>query len=210
MLRLACLGVRQSNSRGRSDPGQGTVGESRLRDILARDLERATDALASRRLTWWRVAVQLLEPETRLVVYFRVYAWMHARGWHWRAHIVHMWVRSRTNCEIAPTARIGPGLRIEHGSDLVIGATAVIGADVSIYNGVTLGKRRPPFDRMPTVGDRVVIGAGAKVLGGVVIGDDATVGANAVVLEDVEAGSSVGGVPARVVRRAAIEEHDVR
>lgn len=165
------------------------------------------DPFCRRELTAWRVVVQLLQPEARLVVCYRLYSWMHRRGWFWPSHLMHLSVRGRTGCEIAPNARIGPGLRVEHRSDVVIGDTAVLGSDVSIYNGVSLGKRRPPWEHeMPTIGSRVILGAGAKILGAVSIGDDAIVAANAVVLKDVEARSMVAGNPARPIGAAPVQD----
>ncbi len=112
-------------------------------------------------------------------------------------------VRWLTGIEIHPAATIGRGLFIDHGMGVVIGETAVIGADVTLFQGVTLGgtgKHRGK--RHPTLGDRVVIGAGAKVLGNIVIGENSMVGANAVVVRDVPAHSTVVGVPGRITRVA--------
>lgn len=103
--------------------------------------------------------------------------------------------------DILPRAEIGGGCIVAHGVGLVIGGQTVIGEDCTLLHGVTLGEVR--FDELdcPRVGDRVTIGAGAKVLGGITVGDDATVGAGAVVLADVPSGAVVAGVPARVIRR---------
>ncbi len=114
--------------------------------------------------------------------------------------------RFATGVDIHPGARIGPGLFIDHGMGTVIGATAEIGRDVTLLHQVTLGARGGARQgscgkRHPTVGDRVVVGAGAKLLGPIRIGSDARIGANAVVLEDVPAGATAVGVPARIARR---------
>lgn len=107
--------------------------------------------------------------------------------------------RSLTGIEIHPGAAIGRRLFIDHGMGVVIGETAVLGDDVLMYHGVTLGGRGtgPAGRRHPSVGDRVVIGAGAAILGPVTVGDDARVGAGAVVTHDVSPGDTVVGVPAR-------------
>lgn len=103
-----------------------------------------------------------------------------------------------TGIEIHPAATIGKRLFIDHGMGVVIGETAVIGEDVTIYHGVTLGGTGlQPGKRHPTIGDRVIIGAGAKVLGNITIGNDSAIGANAVVIKDAPAHSTLVGVPAR-------------
>jgi serine O-acetyltransferase len=109
-------------------------------------------------------------------------------------------VRSVTGVEIHPGAQIGRRFFIDHGMGVVIGATAVVGDDVMLYHGVTLGGRSLArgTKRHPTVGDRVTIGAGARVLGNIEIGDDVQIGANSVVVKDVPAGAVATGIPARV------------
>ena len=114
------------------------------------------------------------------------------------ARMLSQLTRSVTGVEIHPGARIGKRLFIDHGMGVVIGETAEVGDDVMLYHGVTLGGRSMDrVKRHPTVGDRVTIGAGARVLGPVVIGDDAQIGANAVVVRDVPAGAVATGIPAR-------------
>ncbi|MGA2836555.1 MAG: serine O-acetyltransferase [Acidimicrobiales bacterium] len=112
-------------------------------------------------------------------------------------------VRAWTDVDIHPAAVIGPGLFIDHALGVVIGETAEIGTDVTIYQGVTLGGTSlEPGKRHPTVGDRVTIGAGAKVLGPVTVGSGSRIGANAVVVRDVPADSVVVGVPGQVIARS--------
>lgn len=108
--------------------------------------------------------------------------------------------RAVTGVEIHPGATIGRRFFIDHGMGVVIGATAVVGDDVMLYHGVTLGGRtlQRGVKRHPTVGDRVTIGAGARVLGDLEIGADAQIGANSVVVKDVPAGAVATGIPARV------------
>jgi serine O-acetyltransferase len=112
-------------------------------------------------------------------------------------------VRSLTGIEIHPAAQIGQGLFIDHGMGLVIGETTEIGEDVTLYHGVTLGGTSlQGGKRHPTLGDRVVVGAGAKILGPIIIGADTRVGANAVVVRSVPANSVVVGVPGQNIARS--------
>jgi serine O-acetyltransferase len=117
------------------------------------------------------------------------------------ARLISLWTRSFTGVEIHPGAIIGRRFFIDHGTGVVIGETAEIGDDVMLYHDVTLGGRSlKRTKRHPTIGDGVVIGAGARVLGPVVIGNKAQIGANAVVVRDVPAGVVVVGVPGEVLR----------
>ncbi len=125
----------------------------------------------------------------------------------WRARLflparaLSQFTRSITGIEIHPGATIGRNLFIDHGMGVVIGETAEIGDNVTLFHQVTLGAvAAARGKRHPTVGDGVVIGAGAKVLGPVTIGAEARIGANALVTRDVGAGLSVGGIPARILR----------
>ena len=151
---------------------------------------------------------------TRLEV-FLVYSGLHAlwihRILHWlwlhNFRFLARWLsqiaRAMTGIEIHPGAVIGPGVFIDHGMGVVIGETAEIGADVTLYHGVTLGGTSlEKGKRHPTIGDRVVIGAGAKVLGAIHIGEDSRIGANAVVVHSVPPNSVVVGVPGQVVIRS--------
>ena len=141
------------------------------------------------------------------------YPGLHAMIGYRLAHALHQWhvpviprlimhlVRWLTGIEIHPGAVIGKGLFIDHGMGVVIGETAVLGDDVTLFQGVTLGgtgKQRGK--RHPTIGHRVVIGTGAKVLGNITVQDDSMVGANAVVVRDVPAHSTVVGVPGRIAK----------
>jgi serine O-acetyltransferase len=129
--------------------------------------------------------------------------------WLWvhRFRLLGRWVsqlaRGLTGIEIHPGAVIGPRFFIDHGMGVVIGETSEIGADVTLYHGVTLGGTSlSKGKRHPTIGDRVVIGAGAKVLGAITIGDDSRIGANAVVVRSVPENSVVVGVPGQIVARS--------
>lgn len=128
----------------------------------------------------------------------------HQPGFRLLARLGSQLTRSVTGIEIHPGATIGRRLFIDHGMGVVIGETAVIGDDVVLFHGVTLGGRSMSHGkRHPTVGDRVVIGTGAKVLGPVWVGDDVQIGANAVVVKDIAPGEIAVGVPARVKARPA-------
>lgn len=140
--------------------------------------------------------------------------WMHRlahRMWQnpalrWPARLLSQANRAITGIEIHPGATIGRRFFIDHGMGIVIGQTAVVGDDVLLFHNVTLGGRTMTHGkRHPTVGNRVVVGAGAKILGPVWIGDDAQIGANAVVVKDVPAGAVAVGVPAKI-RLASPEE----
>ena len=115
------------------------------------------------------------------------------------ARILSNMTRTVTGVEIHPGATIGRRFFIDHGMGVVIGETAIIGDDVMLYHGVTLGGRSlAKVKRHPTVGNRVTIGSGARVLGDVTIGDDSQVGANSVVTKDVPAGAVAVGIPAQI------------
>ena len=124
--------------------------------------------------------------------------------WRWRlrliARLLSQLMRWLTGIEIHPGARIGKRFFIDHGMGVVIGETAEIGDDCTLYHGVTLGGTTWQKEkRHPTLGNDVVVGAGAKVLGPIVVGDGARVGSNSVVMKDVPAGATVVGIPGRVV-----------
>ncbi|MBQ27837.1 MAG: serine O-acetyltransferase [Nitrospiraceae bacterium] len=109
--------------------------------------------------------------------------------------------RMVTGIEIHPAAAIGSNFFIDHGAGVVIGETTVIGNNVTLFQGVTLGGTgKERGKRHPTLGSHVVVGAGAKILGGMTIGDNVTIGANSVVLKSVPPHSTVIGVPARIIR----------
>jgi len=168
--------------------------------------------------TIWRDIHSVLErdPAARNVLEILLcYPGLHAvwghrlTHWLWKHNIkvVARWIsqllRGLTGIEIHPGASLGPGFFIDHGMGVVIGETAEIGADVTLYHGVTLGGTSlAKVKRHPTIGDRVVIGAGAKVLGAIEIGDDSRIGANAVVVRSVPPNSVVVGVPGQIVTRS--------
>jgi serine O-acetyltransferase len=133
----------------------------------------------------------------------RISHWLWNRGARLAARTFAELTRILTGVDIHPGAVIGSGLFIDHATGVVIGETAEIGDDVTLYHGVTLGgSGADTGKRHPTVGDRVIIGAGAKVLGAIKIGDDSRIGANAVVVKPVPSSSVVVGVPGQVISRA--------
>ena len=133
----------------------------------------------------------------------RITHWLWQRDTRFLARWLSQFARWITGIEIHPGATLGPGFFIDHGMGVVIGETAEVGADVTLYHGVTLGGTSlSKGKRHPTIGDRVVIGAGAKVLGNITIGADSRVGANAVVVKSVPENSVVVGVPGQIVRRS--------
>lgn len=140
------------------------------------------------------------------------YPGLHAREAHRLAHTLWRWripvlprlishvSRFVTGIEIHPGARLGSGFFIDHGSGVVIGETAEVGDNVSLYQGVTLGgTSRQKTKRHPSVGNNVVVGAGAKLIGAITIGDNVKIGAGSVVVTSVPANATVVGVPGRVV-----------
>lgn len=146
--------------------------------------------------------VLLLYPGLHAQVMYRVAHQL----WVWQVPIVPRWLsqlgRFWTGIEIHPGATIGKNLFIDHGMGVVVGETAIIGDNVLLYQGVTLGGTgKECGKRHPTVGNNVVIGAGAKVLGNITIGDNSYVGANAVVIKHVPANATVVGIPARITRQ---------
>ncbi|MFZ2625708.1 MAG: serine O-acetyltransferase [Propionibacterium sp.] len=125
--------------------------------------------------------------------------WIRGPRLRFWARLLSQFARFMTGIEIHPGATIGRRFFIDHGMGVVIGETAIVGNDVLMYHQVTLGGRaRGHFKRHPTIGDRVLLGAGAKIIGDITIGSDAKIGANALVVKNVEPGAVVIGVPSEV------------
>ncbi len=134
--------------------------------------------------------------------FHRVNHWLWSHGCHLAARWLSEVARVMTGIEVHPGAEIGRRLFIDHGMGAVIGETAVVGDDVTLYQGVTLGGTgKEKGKRHPTIGDRVVVGAGAKILGNIRVGDNCRVGAGSVVLRDVPNDSTVVGVPGHIIFR---------
>lgn len=135
------------------------------------------------------------------ILFHRCNHWLWNKGLRWAARFFGNLARWLTGIEIHPGARIGRRFFVDHGTGVVIGETAEIGDDVTLYQGVTLGGRTlSEGKRHPTLGNNVVVGAGAKILGPFTVADDARIGSNAVVLHAVPAGATVVGVPGKIVR----------
>ena len=135
------------------------------------------------------------------VIFHRIAHWFYLKKFYLIARLISQFSRFLTGIEIHPGAKIGKGLLIDHGSGVVIGETAEIGDNCLIYQGVTLGGTgKEHGKRRPTLGNNVMVGSGARVLGPFKVGDNAKIAANAVVLEEVPENSTAVGVPARIVR----------
>jgi serine O-acetyltransferase len=166
---------------------------------LRRDVRTALDRDPAARSA---LEIVLLYPGVHAIWGHRVAHWLWLRGYRLTGRLVAELIHLVTSVDIHPGATLGPGLFIDHATGVVIGETACVGTDVTIYQGVTLGGvATSKGKRHPTIGDRVVIGAGAKVLGPITVGDGAAIGANAVVVKPVPPGAVVAGVPGRVIRR---------
>jgi serine O-acetyltransferase len=132
---------------------------------------------------------------------YRVASWMKQRRIPFLPRAISQIARWLTGIEIHPSAKIGERFFIDHGMGVVIGETAEIGDHVTLFQGVTLGGTgKERGKRHPTLGNHVVVGAGAKILGGITIGDNVKIGANSVVLKSVPPNSTVIGVPARIIK----------
>lgn len=143
-----------------------------------------------------------LYPSFKVMLHYRVAHRLYEKGhYFWARWISQRGVR-KTGIEIHPGAKIGKGLFIDHGNGVIIGETTIIGDNVTLYQGVTLGGTgKEHGKRHPTIGNNVMISAGAKVLGSFTIGDNSKIGAGSVVLDEVPPNSTVVGVPGRVVKR---------
>lgn len=146
--------------------------------------------------------VLLLYPGIHAVIWHRAAHFFYKLHLKFIARIISQLTRFFTGIEIHPGATIGKGLLIDHGMGVVIGETAVIGDDCTIYQGVTLGGTgKETGKRHPTLGNNVMVGSGAKVLGPFTVGDHSKIAAGAVVLNEVPPGSTCVGVPARIVKQ---------
>ena len=146
--------------------------------------------------------ILLLYSGVHAILAYRVAHKLYLSKHYFAARAVSQWARHKTGIEIHPGATIGKGLFIDHGMGVVIGETTEIGDNCTLYQGVTLGGTgKDVGKRHPTLGNNVLVGAGAKVLGPFKISDNSKIAANAVVLEEVPENSTAVGIPARVVRR---------
>ena len=158
-----------------------------------------------------RFAAVFLYPSFQVMLAYRLANPLWRAGFKFISRFIMQFARMVTNIEIHPGATIGCGFFVDHGAGVVIGETSVIGRDVTLYQGVTLGGVLPAVDassqrsvkRHPTIGDNVIIGSGAQVLGNITVNACARIGGNSVVTRDVPEGSTVVGVPARQVAAKA-------
>ena len=152
-----------------------------------------------------KLEIFLLYQGVHATLYHRLAHWLYCHNRRFLARFVSQWSRFWTGIEIHPGACIGKGFFIDHGDGVVIGETTVIGDNVTLYQGVTLGGTgKDVGKRHPTIGDNVVIGAGAKVLGPFTVGSGSKIGALAVVLKAVPPNCTVVGNPGRIVRREGV------
>lgn len=150
--------------------------------------------------------VMFLYPGFHALVSHRIAHWFYKKRRFFIARLISQVSRFFTGIEIHPGAVIGKGLFIDHGMGVVIGETAEIGDNCTIYHGVTLGGTgKDTGKRHPTIGNNVLISTGAKILGPFKVGDNSKIGANAVVLNEVEPNTTVVGVPGRAVKRGNVK-----
>lgn len=149
-----------------------------------------------------KIEVFLVYPSVHALIAYRIAHFLYNKKLFLLARIVSQLSRFFTGIEIHPGATIGKGLFIDHGMGVVIGETTEIGDDVTLYHGVTLGGTgKETGKRHPTIGNGVVIGAGAKLLGSIEIGNNVKIGANSVVLKNIPDGCTVVGTEGRIVKR---------
>ncbi len=170
-----------------------------IRIIFSEDIKAIKDRDPAAKSS---LEVLLLYPGLHALVAYRV----SHKLWELKIPIVPRWLsqiaRFMTGIEIHPGAQIGKSFFIDHGMGVVIGETAIVGDNVLLYQGVTLGGTgKETGKRHPTLGSHVVVGAGAKILGNIAIGDNSYIGANAVVIKNVPANSTVVGIPGRITKQ---------
>lgn len=171
-------------------------------DRLKEDLQCVKDRDPAARSN---IEIMLLYPGYKAVRAYRRAHWFHKHKMYFLARAISQHAVKKTNIEIHPGAEIGRRFFIDHGTGVVIGETAIIGDDCTIYQGVTLGGTgKDHGKRHPTLGNNVLVGAGAKVLGPFKIGDNSNVAAGSVVLSAIPENSTAVGSPARVVKRNGI------
>ena len=169
-----------------------------LASLIAEDLACVPERDPAARSKW---EILLTYPGLHAVIWHRIANRVWTHGWKFPARFLSWLARFLTNIDIHPGATVGHRFFIDHGAGVVIGETAVVGDDVTIYHGVTLGGVSWTAGRRhPTIGNHVLIGAGAKILGPITIGSGARIGANSVVIEDVPDSATVVGIPGKIVR----------
>ncbi|MGV3025698.1 serine O-acetyltransferase EpsC [Clostridium thermobutyricum] len=149
-----------------------------------------------------KLEVFILYPCVHVMILYRISNKLYRKKWFFLGRLISQIGRFLTGIEIHPGATIGRGLFIDHGMGVVIGETAEVGDDVTIYHGVTLGGTgKDTGKRHPTIGNNVIIGSGAKVLGPINIGNNVKIGANSVVLKDIADNKTAVGIPAKVIEK---------
>ena len=144
----------------------------------------------------------LCYPGLHAIWAYRIGHFFYRHEWFVLARLISHIARMLTGIEIHPGAQIGKGLFIDHGSGVIIGETAIVGDNVTLYQGVTLGGTgKETGKRHPTIGDNVMISAGAKIIGSFTVGENSKIGAGSVVIEEVPPNCTVVGVPGRIVKR---------
>ncbi len=167
---------------------------------IKEDIQSVKDRDPAARST---LEIMLSYPGLHALWGYRISHWMWTNQFKMLGRLFSQLVRSLTGIEIHPGATIGPGFFIDHGMGVVIGETTEIGRNVTLYHGVTLGGvSMQKGKRHPTLEDNVVVGAGAKILGAIVIGESSRIGANAVVVKPIPPNSVVVGVPGQIVARS--------
>lgn len=181
-------------------PSSAPVRSHSRRLSLLRALREDISAVRNRDPAAHSTAEILLYQGLHAIWLHRIAHRMYRRGYRFPARLVSQIARFLTGIEIHPGARIGRGFFIDHGMGVVIGETTEVGDDVTVYQGVTLGGTSTHSGkRHPTIGNRVVVGTGAQVLGPILVGDDAKIGAGAIVVKDVPPETTVVGNPGRPV-----------
>jgi serine O-acetyltransferase len=151
-----------------------------------------------------------LYPSFKAILWYRVAHRLFLKKHYFLARMISQKTARKTGIEIHPGAKIGKGLFIDHGHGVVIGETAVLGNNVTLYQGVTLGGTgKEQGKRHPTLGDNVMVSAGAKVLGSFTVGSNSKIGAGSVVVSEVPPNSTVVGVPGRVVKRNGVKQPQI-
>ena len=147
-----------------------------------------------------KIEVFLLYPSVHSLIMYRISHFFYTKKRFFIARLISQTSRFFTGIEIHPGAQIGMGTLIDHGSGVVIGETSIIGDRVTIYQGATIGAtgNEKEFKRHPTLGDDIVVGSGAKILGPINIGNHCKIGANSVVLRDMPSNSTAVGIPAKI------------
>lgn len=188
----------------------GHHGRNKTANRIAEEIRSDVDAILQRDpAAKSQLEVITLYSGLHALLMYRMAHALHLRGFLYPARMISQAAKFFTGIEIHPGATIGKGLFIDHGSGVVIGETTVIGDNCTLYQGVTLGGTgKETGKRHPTLGNNVMVGAGAKLLGAFTVGDNSKIAAGAVVLRDVPANSTAVGIPAKIVIREGVRIND--